>query len=236
MTSRARLAVDVTGCASVRPSAPDAGDRARAAGVSTPSRRPFDPRYGRVPLHPDVVRRVAERVDDTDRGDRRLRRRADPHSHRQPAGRGLRALRAVHRRSPARLRLRGRLRRRRGAARAHQRRTRASTSSAVARRASASTSVHLNGHFDVVPAGDGWTVDPFGGVVRDGRLYGRGACDMKAGIAAAVYAAEAHPPGRHRAARHDRGERHRGRGERRARRRRTGWPSSAGWRRTRPTS
>jgi succinyl-diaminopimelate desuccinylase len=52
-------------------------------------------------------------------------------------------------------------------------------------------SVHLNGHFDVVPAGAGWTVDPFGGVIRDGRIYGRGACDMKAGIAAAVYAAEA---------------------------------------------
>jgi succinyl-diaminopimelate desuccinylase len=51
--------------------------------------------------------------------------------------------------------------------------------------------VHLNGHFDVVPAGAGWTVDPFGGVVRDGRIYGRGACDMKAGITAAIYAAEA---------------------------------------------
>lgn len=51
--------------------------------------------------------------------------------------------------------------------------------------------VHLNGHLDVVPAGSGWTVDPFAGVVRDGRVYGRGACDMKAGIAAAVYAAEA---------------------------------------------
>lgn len=51
--------------------------------------------------------------------------------------------------------------------------------------------VHLNGHFDVVPAGDGWTVEPFAGVVRDGRIYGRGACDMKAGIAAAVFAAEA---------------------------------------------
>ena len=51
--------------------------------------------------------------------------------------------------------------------------------------------VHLNGHFDVVPAGAGWTVDPFGGEVRDGRLWGRGACDMKAGLAAAVYAAEA---------------------------------------------
>jgi len=51
--------------------------------------------------------------------------------------------------------------------------------------------VHLNGHFDVVPAGAGWTEDPFGGRVRDGRIYGRGSCDMKAGIAAAVYAAEA---------------------------------------------
>ena len=51
--------------------------------------------------------------------------------------------------------------------------------------------VHLNGHFDVVPVGDGWTVDPFGGVVRDGRIYGRGSCDMKAGITAAIYAAEA---------------------------------------------
>jgi succinyl-diaminopimelate desuccinylase len=51
--------------------------------------------------------------------------------------------------------------------------------------------VHLNGHFDVVPAGEGWTVDPFGGVVRDGRIYGRGSCDMKAGIAAALFAAEA---------------------------------------------
>lgn len=51
--------------------------------------------------------------------------------------------------------------------------------------------LHLNGHFDVVPVGEGWTVDPFGGIVGDGRIYGRGACDMKAGIAAAVYAAEA---------------------------------------------
>jgi succinyl-diaminopimelate desuccinylase len=51
--------------------------------------------------------------------------------------------------------------------------------------------VHLNGHFDVVPAGGGWTLDPFGGLVRDGRIYGRGSCDMKAGIAAAAFAAEA---------------------------------------------
>jgi succinyl-diaminopimelate desuccinylase len=51
--------------------------------------------------------------------------------------------------------------------------------------------VHLNGHIDVVPPGDGWTLDPFGGIVRDGRIYGRGVCDMKAGIASAVFAAEA---------------------------------------------
>jgi succinyl-diaminopimelate desuccinylase len=51
--------------------------------------------------------------------------------------------------------------------------------------------VHLNGHFDVVPAGAGWTVEPFGGEVKDGRIWGRGSCDMKAGIAAAVFAAEA---------------------------------------------
>lgn len=51
--------------------------------------------------------------------------------------------------------------------------------------------VHLNGHFDVVPAGQGWTRDPFGGEVVDGRLYGRGSCDMKAGLAAAVFAAAA---------------------------------------------
>ncbi len=51
--------------------------------------------------------------------------------------------------------------------------------------------VHLNGHFDVVPAGAGWTVDPWGGEIRDGKIWGRGSCDMKAGIAAAVYASEA---------------------------------------------
>lgn len=51
--------------------------------------------------------------------------------------------------------------------------------------------LHLNGHFDVVPPRDGWTVDPFGGEVRDGRLYGRGASDMKSGLAAAALAVEA---------------------------------------------
>ncbi|HEX3283652.1 MAG TPA: M20 family metallopeptidase [Mycobacterium sp.] len=44
------------------------------------------------------------------------------------------------------------------------------------------------GHTDVVPVGDGWTKDPFGGVVADGRIYGRGTSDMKGGLAAALSA------------------------------------------------
>ncbi len=52
-------------------------------------------------------------------------------------------------------------------------------------------SLHFNGHFDVVPVGDGWTVDPFGAEIRDGKLYGRGVSDQKAGIAASIFAVEA---------------------------------------------
>lgn len=51
--------------------------------------------------------------------------------------------------------------------------------------------VHFNGHIDVVEAGYGWTVDPFAGAMKDGRVYGRGACDMKGGLAAAMLAVEA---------------------------------------------
>jgi succinyl-diaminopimelate desuccinylase len=51
--------------------------------------------------------------------------------------------------------------------------------------------VHFNSHIDVVEAGDGWTVDPFAGLLRDGRVYGRGACDMKGGLAASIIAVEA---------------------------------------------
>jgi succinyl-diaminopimelate desuccinylase len=48
----------------------------------------------------------------------------------------------------------------------------------------------FSGHVDVVPTGGvAWTVDPFGGEIRDGRLYGRGSCDMKGGVAALVTAA-----------------------------------------------
>ncbi|WP_294609887.1 acetylornithine deacetylase/succinyl-diaminopimelate desuccinylase family protein [uncultured Roseovarius sp.] len=51
--------------------------------------------------------------------------------------------------------------------------------------------VHFNSHIDVVEVGHGWSVDPFSGVLRDGRIYGRGACDMKGGMAASIIAAEA---------------------------------------------
>ncbi|MBR0662560.1 succinyl-diaminopimelate desuccinylase [Roseomonas oryzicola] len=57
-----------------------------------------------------------------------------------------------------------------------------------ARRGGEGPHVCYCGHTDVVPPGNlaAWTDDPFAGVVRDGVLYGRGACDMKGGIAAFV--------------------------------------------------
>lgn len=56
----------------------------------------------------------------------------------------------------------------------------------------AGPAVVFNGHIDVVSAEPlaSWTSDPFTPKVRDGKLYGRGACDMKGGIAAMVFAAE----------------------------------------------
>jgi acetylornithine deacetylase len=54
-------------------------------------------------------------------------------------------------------------------------------------------SLVINGHIDVVSAGDEtkWTSPPFAADVRDGRIYGRGACDMKGGVGAALFALEA---------------------------------------------
>ncbi len=51
--------------------------------------------------------------------------------------------------------------------------------------------LHFNGHIDVVPPGAGWTVDPFAAEMRNGRIYGRGVTDQKAGIAASLFAIEA---------------------------------------------
>ena len=51
--------------------------------------------------------------------------------------------------------------------------------------------VHFNSHTDVVEVGHGWTKDPFGGELHDGKIYGRGACDMKGGLATSIIAAEA---------------------------------------------
>ncbi|MGH3712954.1 MAG: ArgE/DapE family deacylase [Micromonosporaceae bacterium] len=55
-------------------------------------------------------------------------------------------------------------------------------------------SLMFNGHVDVVPPGDlaAWrTGDPYGGELRDGAVYGRGACDMKGGLVAALFAVRA---------------------------------------------
>ena len=46
-------------------------------------------------------------------------------------------------------------------------------------------------HLDIVPAGEGWTKDPFGGEVEDGKIYGRGAIDDKGPAIAALYAIKA---------------------------------------------
>ncbi|MFH1407290.1 MAG: M20 family metallopeptidase [Candidatus Omnitrophota bacterium] len=51
--------------------------------------------------------------------------------------------------------------------------------------------LHFNGHYDVVPVTSGWTVEPFKGIIKDAKLYGRGAEDMKGTIAAMIYAVSA---------------------------------------------
>ena len=47
----------------------------------------------------------------------------------------------------------------------------------------------MNGHIDVYPVGDakGWKYDPWGGIVEDGRIYGRGSNDMKAGTTTSIF-------------------------------------------------
>jgi succinyl-diaminopimelate desuccinylase len=54
-----------------------------------------------------------------------------------------------------------------------------------------SRDIHFTGHFDVVPAGEDWSYDPYEPAVEDGRIYGRGSSDMKSGIAASLFAIDA---------------------------------------------
>ncbi len=61
----------------------------------------------------------------------------------------------------------------------------------VRQRFGAGPTVALNAHGDVVPPGQGWTADPYGAAIEAGWMYGRGAGDMKAGIAANLFALEA---------------------------------------------
>ncbi len=51
--------------------------------------------------------------------------------------------------------------------------------------------VHFNSHIDVVEVGSGWTQNPFGGDLVGDKIYGRGACDMKGGLAVSIIAVEA---------------------------------------------
>ena len=53
-------------------------------------------------------------------------------------------------------------------------------------------SLLLNGHTDVIPVGngEGWSDDPWSAKVKDGRIYGRGSCDMKSGVASHILAVE----------------------------------------------
>ncbi len=62
------------------------------------------------------------------------------------------------------------------------------TENMVAIRGTGSPHFGFAGHLDVVPPGEGWSSDPFGGRIEDGRLIGRGANDMKSAIAAFVSA------------------------------------------------
>lgn len=48
--------------------------------------------------------------------------------------------------------------------------------------------IHFNGHYDVVPIQGEWTVSPFGGTIKDNKIFGRGASDMKGGIACFISA------------------------------------------------
>jgi acetylornithine deacetylase len=62
----------------------------------------------------------------------------------------------------------------------------------VRTKASRARSLILNGHMDVVPTGSEtlWSGSPWSGAIRGGKLYGRGSCDMKAGVTANIFAVQ----------------------------------------------
>src|SRR5258708_20141935 len=53
-------------------------------------------------------------------------------------------------------------------------------------------SLLLNGHTDVIPVGggEGWSDDPWSARIKNGRIYGRGSCDMKSGVASHILAVQ----------------------------------------------
>ena len=70
------------------------------------------------------------------------------------------------------------------------------TPNLFARRGGAGPHLCFAGHTDVVPPGDAaWSADPFGAELRDGAVFGRGACDMKGAVAAFLAAVAAEPVG-----------------------------------------
>ena len=50
--------------------------------------------------------------------------------------------------------------------------------------------IALNSHGDVVPPGDGWTTDPYGGEIKNGRIYGRAAATSKSDFATYIFAVQ----------------------------------------------
>jgi len=60
----------------------------------------------------------------------------------------------------------------------------------VAKKGNGKTPVTIYAHMDVVPIEEGWDVDPFAGIIDDGKIYGRGASDMKGSIASLLIALE----------------------------------------------
>ncbi len=50
--------------------------------------------------------------------------------------------------------------------------------------------IHFSGHYDVVPAGTGWKYPPYEGIIEGNTIYGRGASDMKSGVAAQIFVIE----------------------------------------------